>query len=64
MIGDNLKLREALAALLRKYVAERDCVYESCINADGEYDDDLDRLAVKAMDAVIAQARAALSPNQ
>jgi hypothetical protein len=42
-------------------IAERDCLYDGCTNAEGEYRDDEDRMAVEQTDREINDLRALIA---
>jgi hypothetical protein len=42
-------------------IAERDCLYDGCTNAEGEYSDDEDRMAVEQIDREINDLRALIA---
>ncbi len=52
--------RAALERLLKEYVAERDCLYDSVTTPDGQYDHPDSKRAVAELDAIIDEARTAL----
>ncbi len=54
------KQRIALEALLKAYIAERDCHYESLTLVNGEYCTKYAEYIIEGMDTVIRNARAAL----
>jgi hypothetical protein len=50
------EIRAAMRAILAEYQKERDILYESVTDRDGQYGSDDSREAVAAMDAVIDRA--------
>jgi len=61
--AENQRLRDGYQELLTIYIAERDCLYDSVTNINGEYNTDDDQRQVAEMDALIDRSQADLNHN-
>lgn len=61
LVAERDQLRSALNRMTRMFLVDRDAFYDSNTTADGKFVDDEDRETVEEMDAILAEANAALA---